>query len=152
MACIGLIRLFVLVKRQGHPKNPLVDSPRPQLTRKGCFIPAHALWTQVPACYSPVPLVCLLNSQVSLHAPLPPAVKCSLPLPVFHPSRPMSYFFLHLSLTLSSVNFSTPFFNIRFSPPISVEALPFHFLPQSLTSIFALLSPPCCTSTAQAVT
>ena len=90
------------------------------------------------------PLLCLLlNSQVSLHAPLPPAVKGCLPLHVFHLSTPRSYFFLHLCLSLSSVNFSTAFFNISFSPPISVEALSFHFLSQSFSNfhLCSALSP-----------
>ena len=152
MACIGLIRFFVLTKDKVILKIHSLTSPLNSPER--LFYPSpSSLKRQVPACYSPVPLVCLLlNSQVSLHGPLPPAVKGCLPLHVFHLSTPRSYFFLHLCLSLSSVNFPTAFFNISFSPPISVEALSFHFLSQSLTSIFALLLPPCCTSTAQAVT
>ena len=151
MACIGLIRFFVLIKRQVHPNNPLVDFP-PNSPERLFYPSPSSLKRQVPACYSPVPLVCLLlNSQVSLHAPLPPAVKGCLPLHVFHLSTPRSYFFLHLCLSLSSVNFPTAFFNISFSPRFLLR-LSFHILSQSLTSIFALLSPPCCTSTAQAVT
>lgn len=134
--------------RATHPKTPLVDYlPNAQ---QGCFIPVQPLLgdNALPASSPHVPLVCLLNSHLSMLLTILQLGTPSLSLSfirtcLHHISFSTSVFLCHLSICLLPFSISISF------PLISIGVLPLLFLSQSLTSISFLLFPQPSTSMAQ---